>query len=866
MKRLLSALIVTTVPVLAVRGDDLPNGWFEFAMPPLGSDSTEVDLSWLSPEPAGAAGFVRIQGEHFVDGRGRRLRLLGSNCTFAGAFPPKEAAPKIAARMRAFGMNVIRFHHIDTTHAPRGLWLRGKNELDPKQLDLLDWFVYQLKQHGIYTNLNLHVSRTYSPTIRELPRAFRYGKGLDNFYPPFIQMQREYARMLLTHRNPYTKTTYAVEPAVLCVEINNENSILTKSPQLLTALPGPFGRELTRQWRAWVRKRYGSTKELRAAWDEVDEPLGDEVLANCDFGKGKEGWGLEAPKPAAATATAVRDGPKPGVPALRCELTALGEKPWHFQMHQVGLDLKDGQTYTTSFWAKADPPRTMSFGLRNDCPPWRFVGCRQNVSLIPKWKHFAFTFACREPLPNHTRLSFNFQNQLGACWVAGVSLRPGGFIGLPKDQSLEGDRLAMPGSTASPAIQADFCRCLIDIERRYVVDMNRYLKDTLGVRSHVIDTQASYGGIAGVHREATLCDFVDLHSYWQHPRFPGKPWDGNNWFIPNTSMVASAEGGTLARLAMHRVAGKPFTVSDYDHPAPNDHSAEMFPMLAAFAAFQDWDGLYQFCYGSSDKSWTATRISSYFGLANHPGKMAFLPVAAIMFRAGGVAPAPRPKAILRVPEQDIPGLSARGRADVRSLWRDAGFEPRSTLDRSVAVQFTNAGVVTASERTKDIEPEPRPVRWTVDDPKRATFTVNAPSVRAAVGFMGGRTIGLGDVTIEMPETKTNWASIALAALDAKPVAQSKRLLLVAAGRVENTDMGWNETRTSVKRNWGREPTIAEGIPATITLPARGQSTVSALDGAGIRRRNVPTATRGGGRLTIRIGSEYETIWYLVERQ
>ena len=34
-------------------------------------------------------------------------------------------------------------------------------------------------------------------------------------------------------------------------------------------------------------------------------------------------------------------------------------------------------------------------------------------------------------------------------------------------------------------------------------------------------------------------------------------------------MVADTNGGNLARLAVYRLAGKPFTVTEYDHPAPN---------------------------------------------------------------------------------------------------------------------------------------------------------------------------------------------------------------------------------------------------------------------------------------------------------
>ncbi|MBM4079697.1 MAG: hypothetical protein FJ278_08355, partial [Planctomycetes bacterium] len=634
-RRTLVAVLWVLGLCLAAHGGT-PEGWFPFAMPPYGAEGSLVDMAWLNPEPAGAAGFVTIKDGHFVDGGGRRLRLLGTNLTFADAFASKEVATKIAFRMRQFGINVVRFHHIDSSPAPRGLWLQDFSGLDPQQLDLLDWFVFQLKQHGIYSNLNLHVSRTYARDINELDRAFRYGKGLDNFFPKFIQMQREYATALLTHRNPYTQTTYADEPAVLCFEINNENSLLTKSRSVLAALPEPYGPELAGQWRAWLKKRYGSTQALRSQWDQTAEPLGDEILTNRDFAQGATRWSLEAPAPAQAAMQAV-DGPQPGMKAMRCELTKPGTQPWHFQLHQTGLDLKDNQTYTLSFRGKAEPARPVSVNVRMDCEPWKMVGLNEQVAFGKDWRSYSYTFKCREPKPQHTRVSFNFASTVGVCWVADVSLRPGGFIGLPRGQSLEADNITLPEANAAPTAFGDFWQFLVDTEREYVAGMVRHLKDGLRAKPLVTHTQASYGGVAGLHREATLCDFVDIHAYWQHPHFPGKPWDSGNWTIGNTSMVASSAGGTLFGRAAHRSLGKPYTLSEYDHPAPSDYSAEMFPMVASFAALQDWDAVYQFCWGSVGATAQETRLAGYFSLSPHPGKMAFLPVAAVMFRCAVVA-------------------------------------------------------------------------------------------------------------------------------------------------------------------------------------------------------------------------------------
>ena len=114
----------------------------------------------------------------------------------------------------------------------------------------------------------------------------------------------------------------------------------------------------------------------------------------------------------------------------------------------------------------------------------------------------------------------------------------------------------------------------------------------------------------------------------------------------------------------------------------------------------------------------------------------------------------------------------------------------------------------------------------------------------------------------MPTTESNWASIALAALDGKPIAESDKVLLVAVGRVENTNMGWNEDRTSVSNRWGTEPTVAEGIPATIKLKS-GSWRVQSLDGSGAPKGDLPCQRSDEGETVFSIGAQYKTLWYLI---
>lgn len=845
--------VFAACPVEAQVSAETP-GYFPFWVPPFDNEASFTDMSFLNAEPAGAAGRAIIRDGHFYDATGNRLRLVGSNVTFAGAFPPKEDAPRIAAQLRKLGMNVIRFHHLDMHNAPSGIWSEDRTSFDPDQVDKLDWFIHHLKLNGIYINLNLHVSRTYPGITDDMPRAFRFGKGVDNFYPAFIQMQKDYARHILTHENPYTATTYAKDPAVIVVELNNENSLTDKSINDLRHLPEPFLSVLTGMWRDWLKEQMGTTEALRTRWETVDEPLGDELLTNGDFSNGVHRWIFEQGGGAELAAEIADDDGAPSKRALHVTTLKQGRDSWNLQFHQTSLDLQESAPYTFSFWARANEPCDINANVRLDQDPWSGCGLALNVPLSTEWKRYEYTFKSEGTRPNHCRAGFNLNNRIGEFWFTDVSLRRGGWIGLPPDQTLEAGNIPIPPGDAGPKVIRDFYRFLSDTECGYVEEMMDFLRNDLGVEAFLCDTQASYGKAYGIYREASHSDFIDMHSYWQHPNFPGIPWDGNNWFISNTSMIAEPGGGTLSRLAWFKMAGKPYTVSEYDHPAPSDYAVEMFPLLASFAAFQDWDGFYQFNYSASTISPDDQRLAGYFTLWNHPGKLVFLPVAAVMFRTGAVA-AGKDRVLVDVYADDVREQDAFG-------WSFLNELAPATYHRPVGFRMNpgTGGVIppAIAAPEKPVGSNTGEIVWQATPEDKARYTVNAPGVRLAAGYIAGETIQLGDVSVKVNKAEGNWAAVAVAALDGKPLAESSRILVVAAGRVENTNMGWNAERTTVQNKWGSAPVVAEGIDAEIRLPAGKNA--SALDGAGKPRQPLELETIDS-RTVLTIGPRYQTLWY-----
>jgi hypothetical protein len=818
---------------------------FPFVIPGLTTPTpgSVVDVSWLNDPPAGGHGYVRAREGHFVDGRGHRLRFLASNFTFGSCFPDHEVVDKLAARLASLGINCIRFHHTDNQAAPQGIWKAGtakKNEFDPNQLDRLDYFIAALKRHGIYADINLHISRNYwegedfpdglASNRERQEKLPNYGKALDKINDQMIRMQRDYARALLTHLNPYTRTSYSKEPGVAIVEINNENSLLQLK---VSSLPEYYRAEVLRKWDLWLKARYGSSEKLASAWGRPEE-LGTNLLpARLETQGGQY--------------LAITNG---NAVETRISLLTVPDVSWHAQLQWAGLTLEEGQLYTVEFSARSDLPRRLPLSTRLNKPDWHNCGLEEEAELGPGWETFVWAFRAAHVEVGAVRLDMVVGGgPSGDFGLKNLSLRRGGSLGLKPSESLEGGTVEPPARTQGSPRGLAWTRFLAETERAYTDGMRAFLKNDLGVEATIIDTQASYGGIAGTYRES-FNDFVDMHAYWQHPQFPGRPWDSANWTIPNTPMVDDLNGGNLARLAVYRVAGKPFTVTEYDHPAPSQYAAEMFPMIASFAALQDWDGLFQFDWGGANPD--SRRITGYFSLQQHPAKLAFLPAAALMFRRGDVEAA-RATARLDMPVVQAEELTAEN-VSMSAAWKQAGVAAADTLNHRLELRFTQSGKL----ETKMAKAAASPVAW---DAAAKLYTVDAPVTKAVVGRCTGRTTKLGGAEFDVKTNPHNFAVLTLSAVDGQPLTQSRRMLLAAAGNVENTGMGWNADHTSVGNRWGSAPTICEGIAARVTLAAMPKSAkVYALDGAGARAGEVPVSA-AGGKFSFEIGPRFKTLWY-----
>ncbi len=260
------------------------------------ADGSVVDLSFLLEAPAGRDGFLRVRDGHIAKPDGTRVRLWGVNITEVAPesvhFPKKEDAAFWAAVLARFGVNCVRLHFVDL-EAPKGIIAPNRNDtrsFDPEMLDRLDFFIAELKKRGIYSNLNLNVGRKYKAGdgVRD-HELIGYAKALTYFDPRLIELQKEYAKNLLTHYNPYTQSEYRNDPAIAIIEIVNENSIVTSfmrgrlrgtktsgPPENWQDIPPSYAKELNRLYNVWLERKLPAPalERLRAeAGVEAGAPL-----------------------------------------------------------------------------------------------------------------------------------------------------------------------------------------------------------------------------------------------------------------------------------------------------------------------------------------------------------------------------------------------------------------------------------------------------------------------------------------------------------------------------------------------------------------------------------------------------------------
>lgn len=395
----------------------------------------------------------------------------------------------------------------------------------------------------------------------------------------------------------------------------------------------------------------------------------------------------------------------------------------------------------------------------------------------------------------------------------------------------------------------------MSLESAFYRDFDKFLKQEVGVKVPVIATSVHNGGLTPYPIVAStgLLDVVDGHTYWQHPRYF---YEGaqRKFEIRNTPMVDDPAQSTVMTLSRVAVAGRPYTVSEVNHPYPNEYGAEMIPILAAYAAFHDWDGIFWYSFSHAAPEQWKPAAPTFFDIRNDPVKMAQLASGALVFLRGDVAPAK--KTVVRNYSIEQVAESLRLPATDRPFFTP-GMPPLLALQHATRIGKLNAA---SQEKWPQV-----PASEVVSDTGELSWSKGLVEVRTArsVSFVGRARKAAGKaLSFEMGN---DFAAVTLSSMDGKPVSESSLLLLTAGRKTAATGMEWNEKRTTTLKT-GTAPVLIEPICGTLTLKnlaGAKRVDVVALDGGGVAT-GTSAATRQENAWELKL--DQPTPWYVIRVQ
>jgi hypothetical protein len=403
----------------------------------------------------------------------------------------------------------------------------------------------------------------------------------------------------------------------------------------------------------------------------------------------------------------------------------------------------------------------------------------------------------------------------------------------------------------------------LDLESRYFGDMYKYLKEDLGAKSLIVGTSDHnhYNTGYPLLTSTSLCDVIDGHVYWQHPNYLRDPKTRKQSFsIGNTPMVDDPLHSTVVQLSRSAMAGKPYTVSETNHPFPNEYACEGIGILAAYAALHDWDGLFFYTLEHKAPADWGPQMPGHFELRPDPVKMTNLAAGACLFLRGDLRPAQ--ETIDRSYTAEQVRESIRYSSSERPLFTP-GFHPALALMHATRIRdfTTPGGPYLAPDATGPLVSDTGELTWYHAGERRGVVTIETDRSQGFIGFVGQARAPLRNLAAVVDN---EFCSILLTALDDQPIARAQRLLLVATARSANTGMKWNDGRTSLT-DWGTAPPVIEPVSGSLTLRqlegAAGVEVLALDSGARSLGRPVAVARTADG-WRIALGTR-ATPWYLI---
>ncbi len=331
-----------------------------------------------------------------------------------------------------------------------------------------------------------------------------------------------------------------------------------------------------------------------------------------------------------------------------------------------------------------------------------------------------------------------------------------------------------------------------------------------------------------------------------------------------------------------RIVGKPFTCTEINYCPPNRYRAEGGPLLGAYAALQDWDGLFRFAESHDIRNLQRPSAVGGFDNATDPIGLLSERIGLLMFLRGDVAPGKRMIPFCINDNTIHTGPAGWGQGNYPQNYSLLGLYTRigSYDSDHSAVKMTDFEILTGANWVEMKDP-----RFVTDPSQIVDVAVNRKLIPADAIDLKSRRVasdtgqialaadqGTFEVVTDrsecfaMTDARTlsgkavsvkgdgGFTVICVAAMDGKSIQASRRLLVIHLTDVQNTKAKYRSIAMTLLEQWGVLPHLVRAGKAELTLKLAGGSALKAysLDLAGKRRQaiNVAAAADGSCSLTV----------------
>jgi hypothetical protein len=411
------------------------------------------------------------------------------------------------------------------------------------------------------------------------------------------------------------------------------------------------------------------------------------------------------------------------------------------------------------------------------------------------------------------------------------------------------------------------------VETTYKNDMRSYLKSSLGVTSLVYATQSTYDRVW----TRSMDDASDIHTYLGDlgtPTGQTNPTNGRPVYqVENKSMLKQATTDsdvwkiTAVGQFDSKEYGKPAFISESAYRNGNQYLAEFEPILAAYAGFNDIDGVYNFSYKDHNLYNVSGAMAPWYdSTINSLTRVA----AALSFRRGDITPgAPT---IYKKTQQSHLNAMVDYTTD-KTKWVTSasnfhfGGNVRASFTNNVYAQVlpTSSGEQIATGGAPDSSGTYVTTGGEIKLKVGDRFTLNSPRSKTAIGFFDKVNVALSpDINVYIGDTMNNYATINLTSLNDSEILPSNKMLLTLGGYY-TVPGEWPRTPGQNTWSWGTGTPRIEAVPSKVKITTTNDYKVTALDPTGARKMDVPVV-KGSGYIEFVTGPLYDTGWYLIEKK